>query len=171
MSELIVPAGEKRHIVLIHDSPTRVEQVIRLSGEGAEVLVDEFFTSGDVESNLTIIHDAARTKSRINSRGVVGKSQNTVSHARIVIPKSGDLSDSFVEQHFLLLDGSAKVEAIPSLEIEANNVKASHSATMSPIDAEKIFYLTSRGMNESEACKMIIQGFLKLPEGYDKWQM
>ncbi len=170
MSELIIPAGEKRHVVLVHDSPKRAEQVIRLAGEGAEIKVDEFFTSGDVESNLTIIHDAIRTKSRVNARGVVGKAQNVVSHTKVVIPKHGKLSDSFVEQHFLLLDGSAKAEAIPSLEIEADDVKASHAATISPIDAEKIFYLTSRGISDSEARKLIIQGFLNLPEGY-KWQM
>ncbi len=171
MSELIIPAGEKRHVVLVHDSPERVEQIIRLAGEGAEVLVDEIFLSG-VQSNLTIVHDAMRTKSRVNARGVVGKAQTVVSHAKVVIPKHGQLSDSFVGQHFLLLDDSAQAEAIPSLEIEADEVKASHAATISPLDSEKIFYLTSRGVSESEARKLLIQGFLKLPEGYEdlKWQ-
>jgi Fe-S cluster assembly scaffold protein SufB len=166
MSELVIPAGEKRHLVLIHDSPETARRVIRLAGEGAEVNVDEIFMSGGVQSDLTIIHDALRTKSRVNARGVVGKAQNTISHAKIVIPKHGQLSDSFVEQHFLLLDDGAQAEAIPSLEIEADEVKASHAATISPLDAEKIFYLTSRGMSEAEARKMIIEGFLKLPGGH-----
>ncbi len=169
--ELVIPAGEKRQIVLVHDAPESSQRVIRLAGEGAEVVVDEIFMSVSVKSQLTIIHDAMRTKSRVNARGVVGKAQNTVSHAKIVIPKHGQLSDSFVSQHFLLLDDSAQVEAIPSLEIEADEVKASHSATISPIDAEKIFYLASRGVSESEARKLIIEGFLKLPKGHEyKWQ-
>jgi Fe-S cluster assembly scaffold protein SufB len=110
----------------------------------------------------------------VTARGVVGKAENTVSHAKVVIPKHGQLSDSFVEQKFLLLDGSAQAEAVPSLEIEADEVKASHSATISPLDAEKMFYLASRGVSDSEARKLIIEGFLKLPEGHEhlleKWQ-
>jgi len=173
MEEVIIPAGEKRQIVLVHDAPERSQRVIRLAGEGAEVQIDEIFISGSVHSQLTIIHDAVRTKSRVNARGVVGKAQNTISHAKIIIPKHGQLSDSFVSQHFLLLDDSAQAEAIPSLEIEADEVKASHAATISPLDAEKIFYLTSRGVSESEARKLMIQGFLKLPKGYEdlKWEM
>jgi len=173
MNELIIPAGQKQHVVLVHDNPETVQRVIRLAGEGAEVVVDEIFVSGNVQSDLTVIHDAMRTKSRVNTRGIVGKNQNTVAHARVVIPKHGQLSDSFVGQHFLLLDDSAQAEAIPSLEIEADEVKASHAATISPLDSEKIFYLTSRGVSESEARKLLIQGFLKLPEGYEdlKWQM
>ena len=174
MIELTVPAGEKRQIVLVHDSPESSQRVIRLSGEGAEVQVEEIFMSGNIQSQLTIVHDAVRTKSRVNVRGVLGKAQSAVSHAKVVIPKHGQLSDSFVEQHFLLLDDSAQAEAIPSLEIEADEVKASHSATISPINPEKIFYLTSRGVSESEARKLIIEGFLKLPKGYEnlisKWQ-
>ena len=167
MNDWTVAAGEKAHIVLVHHGSESEQRVIRLAGEGAEVLVDEVFVSGNVKSQLTIIHDARRTKSRVNARGVVGKAQNTISHAKIVIPKHGQLSDSFVEQHFLLLDASAQAEAIPSLEIEADEVKASHSATISPLDAEKIFYLTSRGVSEPEARKLIIEGFLKLPKGHE----
>jgi Fe-S cluster assembly scaffold protein SufB len=164
MNEVVIPAGEKAHIVLVHHGSESEQRVVRLAGEGAEVVVDEVFVSGNVKSQLTIIHDARRTKSRVSARGVVEKAQNTISHAKVVIPKHGQLSDSFVEQHFLLLDDSAQAEAIPSLEIEADEVKASHSATVSPIDAEKLFYLTSRGVSESDARRLIIEGFLKLPE-------
>ena len=170
--ELVIPAGEKKEIVIVHSSPESVKRVIRLAGDGAEVNVEEIFMSSNVQSNLTIIHDAVRTKSRVNTRGIVGKNQNAVSHAKVVIPKHGQLSDTFVSQHFLLLDESAQAEAIPSLEIEADDVKASHAATISPLDPEKIFYMTSKGLSVKEARKLIIQGFLKLPRGYEDltWQ-
>jgi len=175
MIELVIPAGEKKYVVLVHNVPENEQRVFRLAGEGAELELDEIFMSGNVQSNVTVVHDALRTKSRVNARGVVGKGQNTVSHAKIVIPKHGQLSDSFVKQNFLLLDESAEAEAIPSLEIEADEVKASHAATISPIDAEKLFYMASRGIPFSEARKLIIQGFLKLPKDYehllDTWQI
>lgn len=166
MTDLFIPAGEKREIVLVHTAPESEKHVIRLGGEGAEVVVEEVFLS-NAQSNVVVIHDAMRTKSRINARGVVGKGQKAISHARIVIPKHGQLSDSFVQQHFMLLDESAEVEVIPSLEIEADEVKASHAATVSPLSEEKIFYLKSRGIPEAEARKLIIESFMKIPRGYE----
>ena len=172
--ELVIQAGEKKELVLVHAAPETAKRVIRLAGEGAEVQIDEIFMSGDVNSNVTVVHDAARTKSKINTRGIVGQGQTTLSHAKIIIPKHGQLSDSFVSQNFLLLDKSANVEAIPSLEIEADEVRASHAATISPVDPEKIFYMTTRGVSDADARKLIIQSFLKLPKGYEhlleQWQ-
>ncbi len=166
--ELIIPAGEKREIVLVHAVPETSRRVIRLAGEGAEVVLHEIFVSGNVNSDVVVIHDAMRTKSRVNARGVVSKAQKTISHAKIIIPKHGQLSDSFVSQHFMLLDESAEAEAVPSLEIEADEVKASHTATISPLDENKIFYLKSRGIPGVEARKLIIDSFLKIPEGHNE---
>ncbi len=165
MIEVVVQAGEKKQLVLVHKSPEIVEHFIRLAGEGAEVHVDEVFLSDGVQSKLVIFHDAVQTVSRVDVRGVVGKNQAGVSHARVVIPSHAQLSDSFVSQRFLLLDEGAQAEAIPSLEISADDVKASHSAAISHIDAEKIFYLVSRGISEEEARMLIVDGFLKISKG------
>ena len=131
--------------------------------------VEEVFLNGNIKSKLKIIHDARNTTSRIHSRGIVKKNQSTVAHATIVIPKHAQLSDSYVSQDFLLLDSSASIDATPSLEIEADDVKAAHAATISPLNQEQIFYMTSKGVSEKDAKDMIIEGFLRLPEGY-KWQ-
>jgi Fe-S cluster assembly protein SufD len=172
MEEIIIQAGEKREIVLVHSAPETAKRVIRLAGEGAEVQLDEIFLA-NAQSDVVVIHDAMRTKSRVNVRGIVSKG-HTVSHAKIIIPKNGQLSDSFVTQHFMLMDESAEAEAIPSLEIEADEVKASHAATVAPLDENKIFYLKSRGIKESDARKLIIESFLNLPKGYEhlvgEWQ-
>ena len=50
---------------------------------------------------------------------------------------------------------------IPGLEIENNNVKATHSATVTQIDDEHLFYITSRGVTRENAKKMIVLGFLE----------
>lgn len=165
MEELVILAGEKRELVIVHKSAEKARHVIRLAGEGAEVKIDEIFLA-NAQSSVVIIHDAMRTKSRVNTRGIVSKG-HSAAHARIIIPKHGQLSDSFVTQNFMLLDENAEAEAIPSLEIEADEVKASHSATIAPLDENKIFYLKSRGIPEEEARKLIIESFLKIPEGYN----
>ncbi|MBS3125509.1 SufD family Fe-S cluster assembly protein [Candidatus Woesearchaeota archaeon] len=167
MDELIISANEKRDVVLIHDRPESGQRVIRLVGPGAEVRVEEIFLSGDVTSNLVIVHDAMRTVSRVKTRGVVGKGQSVFAHAKVIIQKHAQLSDSFVSQKFMLLDKTSKAEAIPSLEIEADEVKASHAATISPLDQEKLFYVMARGLSYVDASKLLIEGFLELPRNYE----
>lgn len=164
MEEITINAGERKSLVLIHDSPESKQQTVRLAGDAAEVIIDEIFLDGNAKSDLTIIHDARHTVSRVNTRGVVGKQQLTKSHVNIIMPKHAQLSDSDVSQRFLLLDNSAKADARPALEIEANEVKAAHAAMVSPIDETKLFYLTSRGLSQEEAKKLIIEGFLQVPE-------
>ncbi len=130
------------------------------------------FHGDNISSNLVIVHDARRTTSRVNCRGVVDKDKKVFANAKIVIPKHAQLSDSFVSQKFMLLDKTAKAEAIPSLEIEANEVKASHSAIIAPLDYEKIFYMMSKGLSYKDACLLLVEGFLQIPEEYKQlWQV
>ena len=60
----------------------------------------------------------------------------------------------------MILSKKARADAIPGLEIETNEVRATHSASVSQIDEEQVFYLESRGLTQSEARKLIILGFL-----------
>jgi Fe-S cluster assembly protein SufD len=59
----------------------------------------------------------------------------------------------------LILDHTARADSIPSLEIEANDVRASHGATIGKIDQEYIFYLMSRGIPRNTAVRMVVEGF------------
>jgi Fe-S cluster assembly protein SufD len=61
----------------------------------------------------------------------------------------------------LLIGKDAKIEAIPALEIAANDVKAFHGATVGAIDEEHIFYLMSRGIERDAAEKLIALGFFE----------
>ncbi len=56
----------------------------------------------------------------------------------------------------LLLSHLAEVDTKPQLEIYADDVKCSHGATVGRIDAEQLFYLQSRGINQADAQQMII---------------
>ena len=51
--------------------------------------------------------------------------------------------------------------SIPSLKIDANDVKASHGATVGQIDEEHLFYLMARGLSRQEAEKLIVEGFFE----------
>ena len=79
----------------------------------------------------------------------------------IRIGKEAKNSNAYLAGHAILLSEDAKSDAIPGLEILTNDVKATHSASVSQIDDEQIFYIMSRGLSESEAKKFIVLGFLE----------
>ena len=78
----------------------------------------------------------------------------------IKIDKGANGVDDFLEMRLLLLDDKSQAVAEPKLEIETNEVKASHAATVGKIDEEQVFYLTSRGITGKEAERLIVDGFL-----------
>lgn len=79
----------------------------------------------------------------------------------LIIPKTSQITDSYLAHHSLMLSDKAKVVTIPSLEIEADDVKAGHAATIGRVDDELLFYLTSRGISKAEANDMLIRGFIE----------
>lgn len=174
MMDLVIGAGEKQKVVLVHDIPESASRRIVLAGEGASVEVEEVFVSGGIASALRIEHAAKGTRSNVSSRGVVGKGEQVRAHAKVVIPKGMQGCDTRVVQKFLLLDESAKVDALPAFEIEESDVQASHAAAVAPLDEDAVFYLASRGMDESEARTLLVRGFLRVPSGFEhvvkKWQ-
>jgi Fe-S cluster assembly protein SufD len=58
------------------------------------------------------------------------------------------------------LNSGTRAETIPELEILNEDVRCSHGATLGPIDPLSIFYLLSRGIDEAEAVRMIVSGFV-----------
>jgi Fe-S cluster assembly protein SufD len=99
-------------------------------------------TSGDL-----LLHGAVKDKSRSVFTGL------------IKIEPTGQQTNSYLKNENLLLDRSARADSIPSLEIDANDVRASHGATVSKIEEEYVFYLMSRGIPRNTAVRMVVEGF------------
>lgn len=113
----------------------------------------------DIESNLR--HEVGNTKGEVLVKGVLQDKSRFIFNGLIKIFPQAQHSDAFQAAHTLLLNPGARADAIPSLEIEANDVRCTHSASTGPLDEEAIFYLMSRGLGEDDARKMIVHGFLQ----------
>jgi Fe-S cluster assembly protein SufD len=61
----------------------------------------------------------------------------------------------------VVLSEHAKADAIPNLEIENNEVRCGHAASVGPVDEEAVFYLESRGIPRREAERLIVFGFFQ----------
>lgn len=115
---------------------------------------------GQYQLDVTALHAEPETGGKITVRGVVGGGATLQVTGMIKIRKRAQKVDDFLEIRILLLDTTARATAEPKLEIEADNVKASHAASVGKIDEEQMLYLMSRGLSPERAEREIIKGFL-----------
>ena len=129
------------------------------SAEDVEIIFGNNDQSFDVTSNL--IHYGPNTRGRVLSKSVMKDKSKSLFKGMIKIDKNGKSAESYLAGHAILLDKGAKSDTIPGLEIETNEVRATHSASVAQIDENQIFYLMSRGLNNEEAKREIVSGFLE----------
>lgn len=120
----------------------------------------EAYEEGDYEINLLSAHKVGKTRCRVDVKGVVRGGARVKVKGLVKIAEGARGSDSFLSMKLLLLDDKSTAVAEPELEIENNEVKASHSASVGMIDEEQLFYLETRGISRMEAENLIIKGFL-----------
>jgi len=142
---------------LHHDLLSDVE------GAESESSIDWLFYSKDKEHqkiNARNVFHAKNGRGEIVMKGVAEDKAHSVCTGMIDIGLGGGGTDTYLTEEVLMLDKTAKVDAVPGLEIKTNDVKASHSATVSKVTVEDLFYFASRGISESEAREMYVRGFL-----------
>lgn len=153
------------HVVnVVEGSGTTERQVlIELVGVGALAkLTAAYRGSGSAlhSFDVSVHHVARETKGDILIRGVFGdRSRGTISGI-IKVGTRAKQSSSYLASNVLLVDSGSAV-TMPTLEIEADDVRASHGSTTERIDRDQLFYLTSRGVSERRARSMITDGFLE----------
>ena len=103
---------------------------------------------------------ARYNKSLVLSKGIVSGNGKVLFEGYAKIDQHADDADIFVGEHAIVMNKGAKANLVPNLEIENNNVKAGHAASVQQFDDEKLFYMQSRGLEENEAKKLLIDGFL-----------
>jgi Fe-S cluster assembly protein SufD len=104
-------------------------------------------------------HRASESFSNINFKVALKDKANSAYTGLIKIEKNTVNCEAYQENRNLLLNNGTKAESIPELEILTDQVRCTHGATMGPIDPEQVFYLKCRGISETEAVKMIVNGF------------
>ena len=152
-------------IVKKYDRPGKWEVVVPFEKTGEEkawVGIVDAREPGEYELRVVAEHSVAGTKGRITVRAVVSAGAHVKIKGIIKIRKEAQETDDFLELRVLMLDKTARAVAEPELEIEANNIKASHAASIGQVDQEQILYLMSRGLSKEVAQKEIVRGFLQV---------
>ncbi len=141
-------------------SKNRIEASLVGPGATAE-LKAIYFASGEQFFDFHTLqdHQVGNTTSDLLFKGALQDTARTVYAGLIKIEKHAARSDAYQANRNLVLSDKAKATSIPMLEIDNNDVRCTHGATVGPVDPNHMFYLRSRGIPESTAKRMLIQGF------------
>ena len=114
-----------------------------------------------IDFTTNVYHNVENTTNDILVDGILKDESSSVYRGLIKIPKEGQKTNSYLANHILKLGDKTLANSIPSLKIDANDVKASHGATVGQINEEHLFYLMARGLSRHEAERMIVEGFFE----------
>jgi Fe-S cluster assembly protein SufD len=153
----------------------RVRMETRLGGPGSEARVTGAYASRGrqhIDFDTTQEHAAPSTTSDLAFRGVLAGRSTAVWKGNIIVDPGAQKTDAFQESRNLLLSKRAHADAIPGLEIQANDVRCTHAAAVAQVDAEQLFYLRAHGLPEAQAKRLVIEGFLSaLVERFEQGPM
>lgn len=141
-----------------------IHQDVHLDGRGAEAQVNgvTFATDRQVLSYYTQqSHNAPDTRSDLLYKDVLRDKARVIWRGMIKVEADAQKTDGYQRNDSLLLSPTARCDAIPGLEIEADDVRCTHGATAGRVDVEQVFYAMCRGLTEYEAMHMIVQGFFQ----------
>ena len=142
----------------------KVFQETQLAGPGAHGTVTGAYASRGrqhLDFDTLQEHAAPDTTSDLAFRGILADRSSAVWRGMIKVDPGAQRTDAFQESRNLLLSKRAHADAIPGLEILANDVRCTHAAAIAQIDREQLFYLRSHGLHEPDAKRLVIEGFLQ----------
>ena len=144
-------------------SVTRVDLNARLMGPGAKSeMLGLYFGDGDqhFDHSTSQDHQAPSAFSNLLYKGALDGSSRSIFHGIIRVRPGAQLTDAYQTNRNLVLSENARADSLPNLEIEADDVRCSHGATVGQLDEESLFYLMSRGMSRKTAERLVVIGFL-----------
>ena len=144
-------------------SVTRLDLNARLLGAGAHSdMLGLYFGDEDqhFDHNTSQDHIAPDTGSDLLYKGALDERSRAAFRGIIRVHPDAQRTDAYQTNRNLLLSDEARADSLPNLEIEADDVKCSHGASVGQLDSEALFYLLSRGLSQQQAERLVVLGFL-----------
>lgn len=159
----------------------QISSASRMHQDNWIVELDEVGASANVRSlsvgrgknqshlNSSIRHNVGNTKSFQQADGIFTEESRGEFSGHLYIDQDAQKSDAKQLSKNILLKSTAEVISKPQLEVLADDVKAAHGATVSNVNENEIFYLTSRGIDRTTATKLLLDGKVRhLAESFEK---
>lgn len=142
----------------------RYDYRVTLNGENGDALLNGVWMLADrreAHTHVLMDHQAPHCHSLQLFKGALNDLSRSSFEGKILVRQAAQKTDAFQLNNNLLLSDRANADSKPNLEIFADDVKASHGATFGQLDAEQLFVLRSRGIEEEDAKNLLVYGFCK----------
>ena len=157
-------AQVKNFAVNLGAAKARYENQVEINGSGAHVTMDSLTVaegSQEFDQRSFQTHNAPNSVSDLLYKNALFDTSRTIFSGLIQVAEGAQQTDAYQTNRNLLLDPRADANALPGLEILANDVKCSHGATTGTIDSDELFYMLSRGIPKRIAMQLIVLGFFE----------
>jgi Fe-S cluster assembly protein SufD len=143
-------------------SRAEAETILAQPGGFSEML-GIFFADGEQHFDHRTLQDhiAPNCRSDLLYKGALRDHSRAVYSGWVHVRPEAQKTNAMQTSRNIVLSEHAKADAIPNLEIEANDVRCGHAASVGPVDEETIFYLQSRGISREDAERLIVSGFFQ----------
>ena len=155
-------ANVSSHSVLLGGGLVRNNVHPVLAGEGGECLINGLFIAGGrqhMDNYMLVEHASPHCSSRQFYNGILDGHAHGVFHGRIIVHKDAQKTDAKQTNRNLLLSDDAQIDTKPQLEIYADDVKCTHGATIGQVEENALFYMRSRGIDETTARNLLLMAF------------
>ncbi len=167
-SDFTYRVGKNSHLTLVLIMPggkdTKVSATVDLNGRGASASILGFaIGKGEAKLKLNTVqfHNAPKTTSNLLVKDILSGTSTIHYEGRIFVSKKAHLTDAYQKNENLMLTGRTRAFSKPTLEILANDVRCTHGSTTGTIPKESLWYLNSRGIGETKAKELIVEGFFE----------
>jgi Fe-S cluster assembly protein SufD len=154
----------RSHSIAFGAALARTDIATSFDAEGCEATLDGLYVVGGrqhVDHHTRIDHSRPHGTSREHYRGVLDGTSRAVFNGKVIVHAGARKTDAAQANHNLLLSRGAEVDTKPQLEIHADDVKSKHGATVGRLDAVQLFYLRSRGFDETTANALLTHAFAR----------
>jgi Fe-S cluster assembly protein SufD len=161
-AELAADAGLELGYVDLGGSLVRNDAQINLAGPGAHCDLFGVFVANDgqhIDNHIRIDHSAPKTESQETFKSIIGDRGRGVFNGKVVVHKNAQKIDAKQSSDNLLLSERGEIDTKPELEIYADDVKCSHGATVGQLDENQLFYLRTRGIDDTTARGLLTFAF------------
>lgn len=135
-----------------------------LKGENSEVNLSGLWMlngKSTAHTHAIVEHEAPHTRSMQRFKGVLSGTSQSSFEGKIFVRPEAQKTEAYQINNNLILSQGAQAHAKPNLEIFADDVKASHGATVAQLDPEQLFYMQTRGLSPEMARHLLIGGFCR----------
>lgn len=150
------------HLMNLGGKWARCDQSLFLQEEKASCLMNGIYAPKHqqyLDSHTSVFHQVSSCESTQTYRGILSGAAQAVFNGRIVVSPHSQKTVATQQNKNLLLSEKAQIYTKPQLEIDANDVKCSHGATVGKLNEEALFYCATRGISKKDAMSFMIDGF------------